>query len=159
VSEPTAWTIEHFSLANPKGQGQGNVPLLLRRVADVIEGFGTAGSRTCCCTLRSTSSATGPRSRSTSIEARPPKDTDGGVTRTWQAIVFGFLGGVLAANGYPDFTRGITKRRYPGGLGNGLIPNFVAGWAALVLAALLFWIAHVGRHPGWSLGAAAVGSC
>ncbi len=41
VSEPTAWTIEHFSLASPKGQGQGNVPLLLRRVADVIEEFGT----------------------------------------------------------------------------------------------------------------------
>jgi hypothetical protein len=34
-------TIEHFSLANPKGQGQGNVPLLLRRVADVIENFRT----------------------------------------------------------------------------------------------------------------------
>jgi hypothetical protein len=42
VNEPIAWTIEHFSLANPKGRGQGNVPLLLRRVADVIEGFGTA---------------------------------------------------------------------------------------------------------------------
>ena len=33
--------------------------------------------------------------------------------RMWQAIVFGFLGGVLAANGYPHFTRGITKKRYP----------------------------------------------
>ena len=42
VNELTGWTIEHFSLANPKGQGQGNVPLLLRRVADIIEEFGTA---------------------------------------------------------------------------------------------------------------------
>jgi hypothetical protein len=42
MDEPTAWTIEHFSLANPRGQGQGNVPLLLRRIADVIEEFGTA---------------------------------------------------------------------------------------------------------------------
>jgi len=25
----------------------------------------------------------------------------------WQAIVFGFLGGVLGANGFPHFTRGI----------------------------------------------------
>ena len=24
----------------------------------------------------------------------------------WQAIVFGFLGGVLGANGFPHFTRG-----------------------------------------------------
>jgi hypothetical protein len=25
----------------------------------------------------------------------------------WQGIVFGFLGGVLGANGFPHFTRGI----------------------------------------------------
>jgi len=25
----------------------------------------------------------------------------------WQAVVFGFLGGVLGANGFPHFTRGI----------------------------------------------------
>ena len=42
VNELTGWTIEHFSLANPKGQGQGNVPLLLRRAADAIEELGTA---------------------------------------------------------------------------------------------------------------------
>ena len=75
----------------------------------------------------------------------------------WQAIVFGFLGGVLAANGFPHFTRGITKSRYPCQLGNGPVPNFVAGWAAFVIAALLFYLAHVGRYPGWSLGPAAAG--
>jgi hypothetical protein len=42
VNKRTAWTIEHFSLANPKGQGQNNVPLLLRRVADVIAESGPA---------------------------------------------------------------------------------------------------------------------
>ena len=47
----------------------------------------------------------------------------------WQAIVFGFLGGVMGANGYPHFTRGITRKRYPCGLGNGPVPNFIAGWA------------------------------
>src|ERR1700675_595614 len=75
----------------------------------------------------------------------------------WQAIVFGFLGGVVAANGYPHFTRGITKQRYPSRLGNGPVPNFVAGWAALVIAAGVFFFAPVGRHPGWSFGTAAVG--
>jgi hypothetical protein len=40
VSKRTSWTIEHFSQANPAGQGQANVPALLRRVADSIEALG-----------------------------------------------------------------------------------------------------------------------
>jgi hypothetical protein len=34
------WTVRHFSQANPEGPGQGNVPNLLRRVADSIESLG-----------------------------------------------------------------------------------------------------------------------
>jgi hypothetical protein len=34
------WTISHFSQSNPAGEGQGNVPALLRRVADTLEGLG-----------------------------------------------------------------------------------------------------------------------
>jgi hypothetical protein len=34
------WTINHFSQSNPSGAGQGDVPALLRRVADSIEGLG-----------------------------------------------------------------------------------------------------------------------
>ena len=64
---------------------------------------------------------------------------------------------LLGANGFPHFTRGITKRRYPCQLGNGPVPNFVAGWAAFVIAALLLYLAHVSRHPGWALGSAAAG--
>ena len=37
---PQGWTAKHFSQANPKGDGQNNVPALLRRVADTIEGLG-----------------------------------------------------------------------------------------------------------------------
>lgn len=33
----------------------------------------------------------------------------------------------------------------------------VAGWVLLVIAAVLFYFAHLGRHPEWSIGAAAVG--
>src|SRR5690349_6205423 len=40
VSEPESWTIRHFSQANPKGAGEGDVPALLRRVADTLEGLG-----------------------------------------------------------------------------------------------------------------------
>ncbi|MET4706117.1 hypothetical protein [Frigoribacterium sp. UYMn621] len=34
------WTINHFSQSNPSGAGQGDVPALLRRVADSIEELG-----------------------------------------------------------------------------------------------------------------------
>src|SRR6185295_13881323 len=34
------WTISHFSQSNPTGEGQGDVPALLRRVADSIEALG-----------------------------------------------------------------------------------------------------------------------
>ena len=37
---PTRWTADHFSQANPNGPGQDDVPSLLRRVADTIEGLG-----------------------------------------------------------------------------------------------------------------------
>jgi hypothetical protein len=38
--QPETWTAEHFSQSNPKGPGQGDVPALLRRVADTLEHLG-----------------------------------------------------------------------------------------------------------------------
>jgi len=35
-----SWSIEHFSQANPVGDGQSNVPALLRLVAESIEALG-----------------------------------------------------------------------------------------------------------------------
>ncbi|MFE9097259.1 hypothetical protein [Streptomyces sp. NPDC007264] len=35
-----SWTVRHFSQANPAGAGQDDVPALLRRVADTLEGLG-----------------------------------------------------------------------------------------------------------------------
>ena len=75
----------------------------------------------------------------------------------WRVIILSFLGGVMAGNAFPHFVRGITKRRYPSRLGNGPVTNVVAGWAGLVVAALLLSWAHVGQHPVWAFGAAAVG--
>ena len=34
------WTMFHFSQSNPDGKGQGEVPALLRRVADSIDTLG-----------------------------------------------------------------------------------------------------------------------
>jgi hypothetical protein len=33
------WSAEHFSQANPEGPGQDDLPALLRRVADSLEGY------------------------------------------------------------------------------------------------------------------------
>jgi hypothetical protein len=40
MSDQRSWTVEHFSQANPVGEGQGDVPALLRRVADSIDALG-----------------------------------------------------------------------------------------------------------------------
>ncbi len=40
MTEDDRWTVEHFSQANPAGDGQENVPALMRRVADSIDGLG-----------------------------------------------------------------------------------------------------------------------
>jgi hypothetical protein len=42
VAEPERWTVEHFSQANPEGDGQSDVPALLRRVAGTIDDLGPA---------------------------------------------------------------------------------------------------------------------
>jgi hypothetical protein len=39
-SEPGSWTVRHFSQSNPEGAGVGDVPALLRRVADTLEDLG-----------------------------------------------------------------------------------------------------------------------
>jgi hypothetical protein len=40
MDDPSTWTILHFAQSNSDGVGQGDVPALLRRVADTIEGYG-----------------------------------------------------------------------------------------------------------------------
>lgn len=72
-------------------------------------------------------------------------------------VLLSVLSGVIGGNALPHFLRGITRRRYPSALGNGPVPNLVAGWVGLVLAALLLAWAHPAGHPAWSFGAAAVG--
>jgi len=75
----------------------------------------------------------------------------------WQTIMLSLLGGVVGGNALPHFIRGITRRRYPSVLGNGPIPNFIAGWAGLLLTALLLHWADLDRHPGPAFAAGAVG--
>ena len=80
----------------------------------------------------------------------------GGVNM-WQTIILSFLAGVMGGNAIPHFVKGITKENYPNVLGNSPVPNFLAGWAGLVLTALLVYWADVARNPGWSFVAGALG--
>jgi hypothetical protein len=49
--------------------------------------------------------------------------------------------GILGGNAVPHFVKGIAKEHYPCVLGNGLVPNFIAGWAGFVLTSLLVRLA------------------
>lgn len=40
AGDDNEWLVSHFSQSNPSGPGQGDVPALLRRVADTIESEG-----------------------------------------------------------------------------------------------------------------------
>ena len=42
------WTVLQFAQSNPNGPGQGNVPALLRRVADSIESLGAVRVQDIC---------------------------------------------------------------------------------------------------------------
>src|SRR5262245_1615313 len=75
----------------------------------------------------------------------------------WHVILLGFLGGFLAGNGFPHFTRGITRRRYPSALGNGPVTNFLGGWVLLVLAALTLWWADLASHPAAAVASVSAG--
>jgi hypothetical protein len=54
-----------------------------------------------------------------------------------QALVLSFLAGVMGGNAIPHFIKGITKETYPNMMGNGPVPNFLAGWSALIITVLL----------------------
>jgi hypothetical protein len=75
----------------------------------------------------------------------------------WHVILLGFLGGLLAGNGFPHFSRGITKRTYPSSLGNGPVTNLLGGWVLLVLAALCLWWADLPSHPAAAFASVSVG--
>jgi len=65
--------------------------------------------------------------------------------------------GVLGGNAVPHFVKGITKERYPCVLGNGPVPNFVAGWLGFVLTLLLVRLALNSRVSNLDLIAGLVG--
>lgn len=65
----------------------------------------------------------------------------------WQTILLSFLAGLIGGNAVPHFVKGITKENYPNVLGNSPVPNLIAGWAALIITALLVHWAQVEQYP------------
>ena len=48
----------------------------------------------------------------------------------WQAVLLASLAGVLAANAYPHFAKGITAQRFPTVFGSSPVVNVLAGTGA-----------------------------
>jgi hypothetical protein len=80
----------------------------------------------------------------------------------WQCLLLGFVAGVFGANGVPHFVKGITKETYPCVLGNSPVPNLIAGWGSLVIAAVITNYADRTHHAvafltGFATGALLIG--
>ncbi|MEU6248950.1 hypothetical protein [Glycomyces sp. NPDC047010] len=77
-------------------------------------------------------------------------------------LLLTLIAGLLAGNGLPHFIKGITKEDYPTVFGNGPVPNLIAGWSSLTIAAIVLMLADLGAAPvaataGISLGVLAMG--
>jgi hypothetical protein len=66
-----SWPILHFSLSNPEGPDQGNVPRLLRRLAELIEESGPGEVQDV--TFQTAITANGPR-HSMTVYFHPPDE-------------------------------------------------------------------------------------
>lgn len=75
----------------------------------------------------------------------------------WQTAVLTFIAGAFAGNAVPHFVKGITRERFTTVFGASPVVNFVAGWAGLVVAALLLHAAQVDAHASAAAIAGAFG--
>jgi hypothetical protein len=69
ASPPDHWVAQHFSLANPKGRRQGDLPRLLRGVAEEVEALG--GAEVYDLVLHAETTSRGPWYSVTVYYARP----------------------------------------------------------------------------------------
>ncbi len=68
-----------------------------------------------------------------------------------------YLVGIFGGNAIPHIVKGITKERYPCALGGGPVPNFVGGWASLVIALVLARSVGAGSLSDLELAAGLLG--
>lgn len=74
--------------------------------------------------------------------------------------LYSFLAGLLAANGVPNFVKGITGAQHqtPFGQPSSAIVNVAWGWANFVVAAVLLHFAHPWAHLYRASGLFAIGA-
>ncbi len=78
----------------------------------------------------------------------------------WQVYVFGFLTGLLGANGVPHFIKGELGSKYmtPFGKNSSPLVNLVWGWFNFVVAGVLFYYSHYHAHLLRAFACVAVGA-
>jgi hypothetical protein len=72
-------------------------------------------------------------------------------------IGISLLIGILAGNAVPHFIKGITKENYACLLGNGAIPNFIAGWIFLNITGILIYFCNFKEYPLIAFSSCSVG--
>lgn len=78
----------------------------------------------------------------------------------WQLYVYSFFAGLFGANGVPHFVKGVLGKKHqtPFGRPSSAMVNAIWGWANLVVAALLLYLAHTHQHRLRALALVALGS-
>ena len=74
-----------------------------------------------------------------------------------QTFVLSFLAGIMGGNAIPHFVKGITKENYPNMMGNSPVPNFLAGWSALMITVLLIHAVGAENFSFWTFFAGSLG--
>lgn len=78
----------------------------------------------------------------------------------WQLYVYGFLAGVIGANGLPSFVKGICGKKHqtPFGHPSSAVVNVVWGWLNFAVSALLIYYGHIHQHLLRAFACVAIGA-
>ena len=74
-------------------------------------------------------------------------------------LIVGFLAGVLAANGVPNFVRGVSGKKHRPIVGptGSAMEGVVWGWLSLGIAAVVWHLAPMASHPRAAFAGVAAG--
>ncbi|GGL07150.1 hypothetical protein [Nocardia jinanensis] len=73
-------------------------------------------------------------------------------------VVLGLAAGVMGANAFPHFAKGMMGEEFPNVTGNAPLRNAIAGTLGFVMAALLGYGADLASHPWAGFAALSAGA-
>jgi hypothetical protein len=78
----------------------------------------------------------------------------------WQVYVYGFLAGLIGANGVPHFIKGIIGEKYstPFGDSSSSTINVAWGWLNFVVAGIFLYYSHYHAHLLRTFAMVAIGA-